>query len=63
LVDFVWQFGRSVLESSTLLKKLNQKDYESVPSQFMIWIRAGSGVSQRLVDRAKARSALWQFKP
>jgi lysozyme len=63
LVDFVWQFGRSVLESSTLLKKLNQKDYGSVPSQFMIWIRAGSGVSQRLVDRAKARSALWQFKP
>lgn len=63
LIDFVWQFGRSVLESSTLLKRLNQKDYESVPSQFMIWTKAGSEVIPILVERAKARSALWQFKP
>ena len=63
LIDFVWQFGRSTLESSTLLKKLNQRDYESVPSQFMIWVRLGSEVYPPLVERAKARSILWQFKP
>lgn len=63
LIDFVWQLGRSTLESSTLLKKLNQRDYESVPSQFMIWVKAGGEVMPMLLERAKARSILWQFKP
>ena len=38
LSSFVYNVGPGNLKSSTLLKKLNKKDYDSVPGEMEQWI-------------------------
>lgn len=49
LVSWTFNLGRGSLASSTLLKKLNSGDYDSVPSEMKRWNKATiNGVKQEL---------------
>jgi len=56
LVSLAYNIGTGAFKSSTLLKKLNAKDYKSAAAQFDRWNRAGGKVMQGLINRrAKER--------
>lgn len=63
LVSFVFNVGIGAFRKSTLLKRLNAKDYDAVPSELMKWTRAGGRVVQGLVNRRKAEADLWRGAP
>jgi len=60
LTCFTFNLGPGSLANSTLLKKLNQKDYEGAAEEFEKWIYAGGKVLAGLVRRRKAERALFE---
>ena len=60
LTCFTFNLGAGNLANSTLLKKLNQKDYEGAAEEFEKWIYAGGKVLAGLVRRRKAERALFE---
>ena len=50
------------LKASTMLKVLNNKDYEDVPAQMQRWNKAGGKVLEGLVRRRNAESLLFEGK-
>lgn len=63
LASFAFNAGAGALEDSTLLRKLNNRRYRSVPKQLMRWVHAGSAVLQGLVRRRSAEGRLWSRHP
>lgn len=59
LVSFVFNLGGGALKSSTLRRKLNAGDYDSVPSEMARWVRAGGKVLRGLVRRRQAEGELF----
>lgn len=59
LVSFTYNVGPDAFKKSTLLKKLNNGDYNSVPSEMMKWIKSGDKRLQGLVNRRRAEGYLW----
>lgn len=59
LVSFAFNLGCGNLASSTLLKKLNAKDYSGAASEFVKWNRAGGKVLAGLTRRREAEKALF----
>jgi len=59
LVSFTFNLGGSALASSTLLKKLNAKDYYGARQQFKRWNKAGGKVLAGLVRRRAAEAELF----
>ncbi len=59
LVSFTFNVGRGNLSRSTLLRKLNEYDYEGAAAQFHVWIKAGGRVLRGLVRRRAAEAALF----
>ena len=51
LVSFAYNLGCEALRKSTLLKKLNDKDYEGAAQEFARWTHAGHKVLKGLVAR------------
>ena len=49
LVSWVYNLGSSNLSSSTLLQKLNTKEWDDVPNQIKRWNKAGGKVLQGLI--------------
>ncbi len=62
MVSWVFNLGPSNLQASTLLKVLNSKDYEGVPSQIKRWNKAGGQVKQGLIRRREAEALLFEGK-
>lgn len=62
LVSFCFNLGQGNLSSSTLLKKLNAKDYEGAAQEFNEWVYAGGEKLRGLVRRRKAESLMFQGK-
>ena len=60
LVSFVFNIGVNAFKNSTLLRLLNQGDYESVPGQLERWNRAGGQVVTGLIHRRN--SEIDQFR-
>lgn len=54
LVSFAYNCGAGNLKSSTLLKKLNQRDYIGAGEEFGRWNKAGGRTLNGLVKRRKA---------
>jgi len=50
------------LKDSTLLKVINEKNYEDVPEQIKRWNKAGGVVLAGLVKRRAAEADLFQGK-
>lgn len=59
LVDFTFNLGEGNLRSSTLLKKLNSKDYAGAADEFPKWNKAGGIVLPGLTKRRAAERALF----
>lgn len=59
LVSFVFNVGEGNFRKSTLLRKLNAGDYESVPSELMKWTQANGKRVQGLANRRAAEAGLW----
>ena len=63
LVSFVFNVGSGAFKGSTLLKKLNAGDYDSVPAELARWNKGTIGgkkvVIPGLVNRRAAEIGLW----
>lgn len=60
LVSFTFNLGTGNLEKSTLLRKLNAKDYEGAAREFDRWIHGGGKVLPGLVIRRNKEEALFR---
>jgi len=59
LVSFTYNVGVSAFKRSTLLKRLNHGDYDSVPQELMKWVNAGGKRLKGLENRRAAEAGLW----
>lgn len=59
LVDFVFNLGTGNFSASTLLRKLNAKDYAGASAEFPKWNKAGGKVVQGLTNRRLAEQRLF----
>ena len=59
LVSFTFNCGSGALKTSTLLKKLNAKDYNGAAAEFPKWNKAGGVVLNGLVRRRKREQELF----
>lgn len=59
LTDFVFNLGAGRLAGSTLLRLLNQGDYNAAGAQLKYWIMAGGAALPGLITRRAAELALW----
>jgi GH24 family phage-related lysozyme (muramidase) len=59
LVSFTYNVGEGALASSTLLRLLNQKDYQGAADQFLRWDKAGGQSLPGLTRRRQAERALF----
>ncbi|MGR8980830.1 MAG: lysozyme [Gammaproteobacteria bacterium] len=59
LVSFVFNVGDGAFRGSTLLKLLNQRQYDQVPVQLRRWVRDNGHMVQGLVNRREKEIALW----
>ena len=57
--SFTYNLGETNLSSSTLLKKLNVKDYSGAADQFLRWNKAGGKVMNGLTRRREAERNLF----
>ncbi|POA98395.1 muraminidase [Chromobacterium sinusclupearum] len=60
LISFSYNLGLGNLQSSTLLRLLNQGDYQAAAGQFHLWNKAGGKVLPGLTRRRLAEQALFQ---
>ncbi len=58
IVDFVYNLGIGRLQTSTLRRKINAKDWDGAKEQLMLWTRGGGKVLPGLVKRRQAECAL-----
>ena len=59
LISFTFNLGAGALQTSTLLRLLNQGDYASVPEQLNRWTMAGGKQLPGLVTRRQAEGKLF----
>lgn len=60
LVSFVYNVGETNFRKSTLLKKLNNKDYDGASHEFDRWVYANGKRLNGLVRRRKAEKELFR---
>lgn len=48
LADFVYNIGGFAFTKSTLLKKLNRKDYKGAGAQFVVWVKQPELMRRRI---------------
>lgn len=59
LVSFAFNLGLGALSTSTLLKKMNAKDYAGAEAEFKRWNQAGGKVLPGLIQRRAAEAAMF----
>jgi GH24 family phage-related lysozyme (muramidase) len=59
LVSFTYNVGVGNFQGSTLLKLLNQGNYQGAADQLLLWNKGGGRVLQGLVNRRQAERALF----
>ena len=60
LISFTFNCGEGALESSTLRKRLNRREYTAVPQELNKWVMSGGRRLEGLVRRRKAEGALFR---
>ena len=58
IVDFVYNLGVGRLQTSTLRRKVNARDWDGAREQLLLWTRGGGKVLPGLVRRRTAEAAL-----
>jgi len=59
LVSFCYNIGEEAFRRSTLVRKLNQGDYDCVPAELAKWVHTKGRRVQGLVNRRAAEAGLW----
>ena len=59
IVSLTYNIGATAFSRSTLLKRLNNKDYKGAADQFLVWNKAGGKVMHGLIRRREAERALF----
>lgn len=59
LVSFVFNLGSGNFQSSTLLKKLNQQDFDGAALEFKKWVKSNGSVLPGLVKRRNSEAELF----
>lgn len=59
LVNWTFNVGTGAMAKSTLVRKLNAKDYQGAADQFRVWNKAGGEVLKGLVTRRERERALF----
>jgi lysozyme len=59
MVDFCFNAGRGNFTQSTLLRKVNSRDFGCAVAQFALWVHAGGEVVSGLVRRRNAEAELF----
>jgi lysozyme len=59
LMSFAFNVGTGALASSTLIKRVNARDWNEVPREFKKWTRGGGVVLAGLVRRRNAEAAMF----
>lgn len=59
LVSLIFNIGATAFKKSTLLRKLNDFDYEGAADEFLKWVKAAGKEMPGLVNRRKAERALF----
>ena len=62
LVAWTFNLGVGNLRQSTMLRKLNEGNYQSVPSEMNRWNKAGGKTLDGLIRRRKAEGVLFEGK-
>lgn len=60
LVSFVYNVGATAFKNSTLLRKLNQGDYDGAAGELQRWKYAGGKISAGLVARRQREETLFR---
>lgn len=63
LVSFTFNLGAGALQRSTLRRKVNRGEHESVPSELMKWVWAARKKLPGLVRRRQAEGGAYAFAP
>lgn len=63
LCSFIYNLGGTNFKRSTLLKKLNNKDYKGAADELLRWDKQGSKVLRGLTRRREAERALFLSEP
>lgn len=63
LVAWTYNLGPGNLQSSTMLKRINENKFEDVPSEMRRWNKSGGKVLDGLVRRREAEALLFQGMP
>jgi len=58
IVDFTFNLGAGRLQTSTLRRRINQRDWSSAGTELGRWVRGGGRVLPGLVARRQAEAAL-----
>ena len=58
IVDFTFNLGAGRLQSSTLRRRINQRDWSAAVTELGRWVRGGGRVLPGLVMRRQAESAM-----
>lgn len=58
IVDFTFNLGAGRLQTSTLRRRINQRDWSSAGTELGRWVRGGGRVLPGLVVRRQAEAAL-----
>lgn len=59
LISFTFNVGHGNFNRSTLLRRLNAKDYAAVPAQLKRWNKSNGRVSKGLTRRRELEAKLW----
>ena len=59
LVSLAYNIGSTAFKNSTLVKRLNEGNYNAAANQFNVWVNAGGKRMQGLVNRRAAESTLF----
>jgi lysozyme len=59
LVSWMFNVGEGAASKSTLIRKLNALDYDSVPAELMRWNKVQGRVVAGLTNRRAAEAGLW----
>jgi lysozyme len=63
LVAWTYNLGPGSLQSSTMLKRLNEENFNEVPNEMRRWNKSGGQVLDGLVRRREAEALLFQGMP
>lgn len=62
LASFIYNIGAGNFSKSTLLKRLNEGNYNEASDEFTEWVYAGGVILRGLVNRRKAEKELFMMK-